>query len=124
MREIGHFIGGKQVPGTSGRTANVYNPATGEVQATVALASDAELAAAVENAKAAQPGWAATNPQRRARVFMKFVQLLNDNMAELAEMLSKEHGKTIEDSKGDIIRGLEVCEFVIGIPHLSKSEYT
>mgnify|MGYP000388490257 CR=1 FL=1 len=124
MRQIGHFIGGKQVAGTSGRTSNVYNPATGEVQATVALASDAEMDAAVQSAKAAQPKWAATNPQRRARVFMKFVQLLNDNMNELAELLSKEHGKTIEDSKGDIIRGLEVCEFVIGIPHLAKSEFT
>ena len=124
MREIGHFIGGKHVAGTSGRSSNVFNPATGEVQATVALATDAELDAAVQNAKAAQPAWANTNPQRRARVFMKFVQLLNDNMNELAEMLSKEHGKTIEDAKGDIIRGLEVCEFVIGIPHLSKSEFT
>ena len=124
MREIGHYIGGKHVAGTSGRSSNVFNPATGEVQATVALASEAELDAAVQNAKEAQPGWANTNPQRRARVFMKFVQLLNDNMAELAEMLSKEHGKTIEDAKGDIIRGLEVCEFVIGIPHLSKSEFT
>ncbi|PPJ47740.1 methylmalonate-semialdehyde dehydrogenase (CoA acylating) [Rhizobium sp. KAs_5_22] len=124
MREIGHYIGGKHVAGTSGRSSNVFNPATGEVQATVALASVAELDAAVQNAKAAQIGWANTNPQRRARVFMKFVQLLNDNMNELAEMLSKEHGKTIEDAKGDIIRGLEVCEFVIGIPHLSKSEFT
>ena len=124
MREIGHYIGGKHVAGTSGRSNKVFNPATGEVQATVALASVAELDAAVQNAKEAQPAWANTNPQRRARVFMKFVQLLNDNMNELAEMLSKEHGKTIEDAKGDIIRGLEVCEFVIGIPHLSKSEFT
>ena len=121
MYEIGHFIGGKRVAGTSGRTSNVYNPATGEVQATVALASEAEMDAAVQNAKAAQPKWAATNPQRRARVFMKFVQLLNDNMNELAEMLSREHGKTIDDAKGDVIRGLEVCEFVIGIPHLPRA---
>jgi len=124
MYEIGHFIGGKRVSGSSGRSANVYNPATGEVQATVSLASEAELRAAVENAKSAQPAWAATNPQRRARVFMKFVELLHANMQELAELLSREHGKTVEDSKGDIIRGLEVCEFVIGIPHLSKSEFT
>ena len=124
MREIGHFINGKPVAGTSGRTADVYNPATGEVQAKVALASPAELQAAVDAAKAAQPKWAATNPQRRARVFMKFVELLNQNMDELAVMLSREHGKTVEDSKGDVIRGLEVCEFVIGIPHLSKGEFT
>lgn len=124
MYQIGHFIHGKQVPGTSGRTANVYNPATGEVQAQVALASDADLQAAIDSAKSAQPKWAATNPQRRARVFMKFVELLNTHMDELAVLVSKEHGKTVEDSKGDVIRGLEVCEFVIGIPHLMKSEFT
>jgi malonate-semialdehyde dehydrogenase (acetylating)/methylmalonate-semialdehyde dehydrogenase len=124
MYQVGHFIGGKHVAGTSGRKQPIYNPATGEVQGEVSLASAEELNAAVENAKAAQVKWAATNPQRRARVFMKFVQLLNDNMDALAEILSREHGKTIEDAKGDIVRGLEVCEFVIGIPHLSKSEFT
>jgi malonate-semialdehyde dehydrogenase (acetylating)/methylmalonate-semialdehyde dehydrogenase len=124
MYQVGHFIGGKHVAGTSGRKQPIYNPATGEVQGEVSLASAEELNAAVENAKAAQAKWAATNPQRRARVFMKFVQLLNDNMDSLAETLSREHGKTIEDAKGDIVRGLEVCEFVIGIPHLSKSEFT
>ncbi|NBB48684.1 CoA-acylating methylmalonate-semialdehyde dehydrogenase [Rhizobium sp. CRIBSB] len=124
MYQVGHFIGGKHVAGTSGRKQAIYNPATGEVQGEVSLASAEELNAAVENAKAAQAKWAATNPQRRARVFMKFVQLLNDNMDSLAETLSREHGKTIEDAKGDIVRGLEVCEFVIGIPHLSKSEFT
>jgi malonate-semialdehyde dehydrogenase (acetylating)/methylmalonate-semialdehyde dehydrogenase len=124
MYQIGHFIDGKQVAGTSGRKQPVFNPATGEIQAEVALASDAELNAAVASAQAAQPKWAAANPQRRARVFMKFVQLLNDNMNDLAEILSREHGKTIEDAKGDIVRGLEVCEFVIGAPHLMKSEFS
>jgi malonate-semialdehyde dehydrogenase (acetylating)/methylmalonate-semialdehyde dehydrogenase len=124
MYQVGHFIGGKHVAGTSGRKQAIFNPATGEVQGEVSLASAEELNASVENAKAAQAKWAATNPQRRARVFMKFVQLLNDNMDSLAETLSREHGKTIEDAKGDIVRGLEVCEFVIGIPHLSKSEFT
>ncbi|KPF41621.1 CoA-acylating methylmalonate-semialdehyde dehydrogenase [Rhizobium sp. G187] len=124
MYQVGHFIGGKHVAGTSGRKQGIYNPATGEVQGEVSLASAEELNAAVENAKAAQAKWAATNPQRRARVFMKFVALLNENMDSLAETLSREHGKTIEDAKGDIVRGLEVCEFVIGIPHLSKSEFT
>lgn len=124
MYQVGHFIGGKHVAGTSGRKQPIYNPATGEVQGEVSLANADELNAAVENAKSAQAKWAATNPQRRARVFMKFVQLLNDNMDSLAETLSREHGKTIEDAKGDIVRGLEVCEFVIGIPHLSKSEFT
>jgi malonate-semialdehyde dehydrogenase (acetylating)/methylmalonate-semialdehyde dehydrogenase len=123
MRDIGHFIDGRHVAG-SGSNGKIYNPATGEVVATVALAGEAELAAAVASAKAAQPKWAATNPQRRARVFMRYAQLLHDNMNELAEVLSQEHGKTVEDSKGDIMRGLEVCEFVIGIPHLSKGEFT
>ena len=124
MNEIGHFIDGARVAGTSGRQADVFNPSTGQVSARVALASADELQRAVDAAKAAQPAWAATNPQRRARVFMKFVALLNENMQELAELLSSEHGKTVEDSKGDIVRGLEVCEFVIGIPHLQKGEYT
>ncbi|WP_186389757.1 MULTISPECIES: CoA-acylating methylmalonate-semialdehyde dehydrogenase [unclassified Stappia] len=124
MKTIGHFIGGKHVEGTSGRFADVYNPATGEVQAKVALASQAELRAAVENAAAAQPAWAAQNPQKRARVLMKFVDLLHRDMDKLAEALSREHGKTIPDAKGDVIRGLEVAEFCIGAPHLLKGEFT
>jgi malonate-semialdehyde dehydrogenase (acetylating) / methylmalonate-semialdehyde dehydrogenase len=124
MREIGHFVGGKTVPGKSGRSGDVFNPATGEIDAKVALASKAELGEAVENAKRAQPAWAATNPQRRARVLMKFVDLLHRDMDKLAEMLSREHGKTIPDAKGDIIRGLEVAEFCIGAPHLLKGEFT
>ncbi|GLQ39308.1 methylmalonate-semialdehyde dehydrogenase (acylating) [Rhizobium albus] len=124
MREIGHFIGGEHVSASGGRSGQVFNPATGEVDATVALASKEDLASAVENAKKAQPAWAATNPQRRARVLMKFVDLLHRDMDKLAEMLSREHGKTIPDAKGDIIRGLEVAEFCIGAPHLLKGEYT
>ncbi|WP_321341686.1 CoA-acylating methylmalonate-semialdehyde dehydrogenase [Breoghania sp.] len=123
-QEIGHFIGGKHVAGTSGRTADVFNPATGEVQAKVALASPAEMRAAIENAAAAQPAWAATNPQRRARVMMKFVDLLHRDMDKLAEALSREHGKTLPDAKGDVIRGLEVAEFCIGAPHMMKGEYS
>ncbi|MFG1401928.1 CoA-acylating methylmalonate-semialdehyde dehydrogenase [Xanthobacter sediminis] len=124
MRDIGHFIGGKHVPGTSGRKADVFQPMTGEVIATVALASTAEMRAAVENAKAAQPAWAATNPQRRARVMMKFLELVQRDYDALAELLAREHGKTIPDAKGDIQRGLEVIEFSCGIPHLMKGEYT
>ena len=124
MQEIGHFIGGKKVAGKSGRFADVYNPATGEVQAKVALASQAEVRAAVENAAAAQPEWAAQNPQKRARVMMKFVDLLHRDMDKLAEALSREHGKTLPDAKGDVIRGLEVAEFCIGAPHLLKGEFS
>ena len=124
VKELTHFIGGKHVAGTSGRFADVYDPNIGQVQARVPLASAAELSAAVDNAAAAQPAWGATNPQRRARVMMRFVDLVNKNMDELARLLSAEHGKTIPDSKGDIQRGLEVAEFAIGIPHLLKGEYT
>ncbi|MEO0620264.1 MAG: aldehyde dehydrogenase family protein, partial [Pseudomonadota bacterium] len=123
-QDYGHFIGGKQVAGTSGRFADVFWPMTGEVAARVPLASRDEVRAAVENAKAAQPAWAAMNPQMRARVMMKFVQLVNDEKDALAELLAKEHGKTIPDAHGDIQRGIEVCEFAIGIPHLLKGEFT
>ena len=99
MQDPSHFIDGKRVPGDSGRFADVYNPATGEVQARVPLASAAELDAAVQGAKAAQPKWAATNPQRRARVMMSFVELLNRDMDKLAEALSREHGKTLPDAR-------------------------
>ena len=106
VKKIGHFIGGKEVAGNSGRFHGVLNPNTGEVQAEVALASTDEVRAAVENAAAAQPEWAAKNPQARARVMHRFVDLVNDNKNELAELLSMEHGKTIPDSLGDIQRGL------------------
>ncbi|ADP72593.1 methylmalonate-semialdehyde dehydrogenase [Rhodomicrobium vannielii ATCC 17100] len=122
--ELGHFVGGKMIAGQSGRFADVFNPATGKVEKTVALATKAEVRAAVENAKAAQPGWAAVNPQRRARVIMEFVRLLHRDMDKLAEALSREHGKTFPDAKGDIIRGLEVAEFCIGAPHLLKGEFS
>jgi len=124
MREIGHFIGGQRVAGTSGRFSDVFNPSTGAVQARVALASPEELRAAVENAKEAQVKWGATNPQRRARVMMKFLELINKEYDSLAELLASEHGKTVPDAKGDIQRGLEVVEFAIGIPHLLKGEYS
>jgi malonate-semialdehyde dehydrogenase (acetylating)/methylmalonate-semialdehyde dehydrogenase len=124
MRTIDHFISGKIVPGTSGRFGDVFNPATGEVQARVALASRAEMRSAVEAAKKAFPEWAAVNPQRRARVMFNFKGLIEKHMDELAHMLSAEHGKVVADSKGDIQRGLEVIEFACGIPHLQKGEYT
>ncbi len=124
MQELTHFIGGKHVKGTSGRFGDVYTPMTGEVAARVPLAATAEVRQAVANAKAAQPGWAATNPQRRARIMVKFVELLNRDMDALADLLAREHGKTVPDAKGDIQRGLEVCEFATGIPHLMKGEYT
>jgi malonate-semialdehyde dehydrogenase (acetylating)/methylmalonate-semialdehyde dehydrogenase len=124
MREIGHFVGGKEVTGGSGRFGDVFNPNTGDVQAKVALAKRAEVEHAIAVAAAAQPAWAATNPQRRARVMMRFLDLVQKEYDDLARLLSSEHGKTFADAKGDIQRGLEVVEFACGIPHLLKGEYT
>ncbi|WP_454194001.1 CoA-acylating methylmalonate-semialdehyde dehydrogenase [Nocardia sp. Marseille-Q1738] len=124
VRELTHFIGGQHVPGASGNFGDVFDPNLGQVQARVPLASKSEVEAAIANAEAAQPGWAAFNPQKRARVLMKFLTLVQDEMDSLAALLSSEHGKTIADAKGDIQRGLEVIEFATGIPHLLKGEYT
>ncbi|MCF6231504.1 MAG: CoA-acylating methylmalonate-semialdehyde dehydrogenase [Rhodobacteraceae bacterium] len=124
MLELAHYINGGDVKGTSGRFGDVFNPATGEVQARVPLASAAEIDAVVADAAKAQVAWGATNPQKRARVMMAMVGLLNRDMDKLAEALSREHGKTIPDAKGDIQRGLEVIEYCIGAPQLLKGEYT
>jgi malonate-semialdehyde dehydrogenase (acetylating) / methylmalonate-semialdehyde dehydrogenase len=123
MRIVEHFIAGGTASGGT-RKSDIFDPNNGVVQAQVTLGTKAELDRAVEAAKAAQPGWAATNPQRRARVMFKFKELVEKNMDELAHMLSSEHGKVIADSKGDIQRGLEVIEFCCGIPHVLKGEYT
>jgi malonate-semialdehyde dehydrogenase (acetylating)/methylmalonate-semialdehyde dehydrogenase len=123
-REIGHFISGGKVAGASGRFGDIFNPTTGEVQAKVALAARAEVARAVDAAEKAFPGWAAVNPQRRARVMFRFKELVEKDMDNLARMLSSEHGKILPDARGDIQRGLEVIEFACGIPHLQKGDYT
>lgn len=124
MREIPHFIDGARITGTSARFHNVLNPNTGEVQARVQLATGAEVERAVLSSVKAQPSWAAVNPQRRARVMFEFKRLIESRIAELAEVISDEHGKVIADSKGDIQRGLEVVEFACGIPHALKGEYS
>jgi len=124
MRDLTHFIGGHHVAGTSGAFGDVFDPNTGEVQARVPLASQAEVQAAIANAEAAQPGWAAYNPQRRARVLMKFLELIQKEITSLARLLSSEHGKTLPDARGDIQRGIEVIEFACGIPHLLKGEFS
>ena len=123
-REVGHFIGGEHVSGRSDRFSDLYQPMTGEVIGRLALASRDEMRAAIENAAKAQVAWAATNPQRRARVMMRFLDLVAREMDSLADLLAREHGKTIPDAKGDIQRGVEVVEFACGIPHLQKGEYT
>ena len=124
MEELCHFINGQRVKGTSGRFSDVMNPATGEVQGRVPLASVEELNAAVAQAAEAQKAWATTNPQRRARVMMAFGALINTHMDELAELVSREHGKTLPDGRGDVQRGLEVIEVCMGAPHMLKGEYT
>jgi len=124
MRLVDHLIAG----GTGGladqRRGEIFDPNNGGVQANVVLGNAAALDRAIEAALAAQPEWAATNPQRRARVMFRFKELVEANMDELAVLLSSEHGKVIADSRGDIQRGLEVVEFACGIPHVLKSEYT
>ncbi|PZU44998.1 MAG: methylmalonate-semialdehyde dehydrogenase (CoA acylating) [Sphingomonas sp.] len=123
MKQIDHFTAGGALT-ASGRFGDVYDPNAGTVQARVPLGDAALLGAAVAAAQAAQPGWAATNPQRRARVMFAFKALVEQNMDELAHLLSSEHGKVIADAKGDIQRGLDVIEFACGVPHLMKGEYT
>ena len=124
MRDILHFVNGQSAAGRSGRFGEVFDPNTGEVQARVALADASDLDAAVQAAAKAQIGWAATNPQRRARVMFEFKRLVEARMDELAALLSSEHGKVVADSRGDVQRGLEVIEFACGIPHAMKGEYT
>ena len=119
-----HFIDGQPAEGTSGRFADVYHPATGEIAARVPLASVEEVHRAVEIAKTAQVQWEELNAQRRARILGRFVDLAHENMDELATALSNEHGKTFEDAKGDVQRGLEVIEFCMGAPHLLKGEFS
>jgi len=129
MRQIDPFIAGDTAGGGSarpenGRVGDVFDPSTGQVQARVAFSTAADLDRAVRAAAAAQPGWAATNPQRRARVMFRFRELLEANLQDLAELLASEHGKVVADARGDVLRGLEVIEFSCGIPHAMKGEYT
>ncbi|MFE2479442.1 CoA-acylating methylmalonate-semialdehyde dehydrogenase [Streptomyces sp. NPDC059389] len=124
VRELTHFIGGKHTTGTSGLHADVYDPNTGAVQARVPLAGRADTEAAVANAREAQGEWGRWNPQRRARVMLRFLQLVEGEREALARLLSAEHGKTVADAHGDLQRGLEVVEFAAGIPHLLKGEFT
>ena len=123
MRTIDHFIAGQTVV-HGARTTPVYDPNSGRVQAEVRLAGMDLLAQAVAAARAAQPAWAATNPQRRARVMFNFKALVEAEIDKLATVLSSEHGKVLADAKGDIQRGLEVIEFCCGIPHVLKGEFS
>jgi len=119
---IQHYISGQRVDGTSGRFADVYNPATGEVTRQAALASSDEVARAVAAAKEAAPAWARTPGLRRARIIDRFKELVRANADKLAEAISAEHGKTHDDALGEVQRGLEVAEFAAGAPQLLKGE--
>jgi malonate-semialdehyde dehydrogenase (acetylating) / methylmalonate-semialdehyde dehydrogenase len=123
LRDIDHFIAGES-HSSGDRSSDVFDPNQGSVQARVRLGTQADLDRAIDAAKAALPGWAATNPQRRARVMFRFKELVEKNMDDLAHTLSSEHGKVLADSKGDIQRGLEVIEFACGIPQALKGEYS
>ena len=120
---IGHYINGQHVSGTSGRLSDVFNPATGEVQARLSNATVAETESAISAAQAAFPAWSSTPALRRARIMFKFKALLDERANDLAKAISLEHGKTISDARGEVTRGIEVVEFSCGIPHLLKGDF-
>ncbi|QGZ62760.1 CoA-acylating methylmalonate-semialdehyde dehydrogenase [Paraburkholderia acidisoli] len=124
VRTLTHFINGKPVAGTSERFGEVFNPAFGKVSARVPLASVAEVDAAVAAAQAASVAWAETPPIKRARILFKFKDLLDQHHDELAELITREHGKVFSDAKGEVMRGIEVVEFACGIPNLLKTDFT
>ena len=124
MKQIQHYINGSLQDGASQRHGEVFNPAEGAVSAHVPLASVEEVDAAVAAARAAFPAWSETSPLKRARILFKFKQLLDEHQDELAELITREHGKVFSDAKGEVTRGIEVVEFACGIPHLLKGQYT
>ncbi len=124
IASIAHHVRGQAVAGASGREQDVFNPATGAVTGRVALASAAEVNAAVAAAQAAFPAWADTSPLRRSRVMFKYLELLNQHRDDLARMITAEHGKVFTDAQGEVTRGIEIVEFATGIPQLLKGDYT
>jgi malonate-semialdehyde dehydrogenase (acetylating)/methylmalonate-semialdehyde dehydrogenase len=124
VQQLGHYIGGAPVASASGRFKDVFNPATGQVTGSVALASVEEVDAAVKAAKAAFPAWSETAPIKRARILFKFKELLNKHHDELAMLITREHGKVFTDAQGEVVRGIEVVEFACGIPNLLKTDFT
>ena len=124
MKIIPHYINGQQVIGSGKNNGDVFNPATGEISAKVAFATEEETSLAIEAAKNALTSWSKTPPLKRARVMFKFKELIEQRTDELAEIITKEHGKVFSDAKGEIARGLEVVEFACGIPQLLKGEFT
>ena len=121
---VPHWIDGAEYPSASGRTADVYDPALGEVTKQVALANEQEILKAIASAKAAFPAWRDMSQARKQVILFKFRELLNAKKGELAEIITSEHGKVLSDALGEITRGQEVVEFACGMPHLLKGFYT
>ena len=124
MKLIEHFVKGKLFPGSSDKKGKVFNPATGDQESEVKLASKSDLNQAVEIAKKAFETWSIIPPLQRARVMFKFKELIEKNSDQLTKLIVSEHGKVYEDAKGSLTRGLEVVEFACGIPHLLKGEFS
>jgi malonate-semialdehyde dehydrogenase (acetylating)/methylmalonate-semialdehyde dehydrogenase len=122
--DVGHHIGGRDVPGQGARRQAIYNPATGQVARQLALADVEDVNAAVAAAKAAFPAWADTPPIRRARIMFKFLELMNQHRDTLAAIITAEHGKVFIDAQGEVMRGIDVIEFACGVPQLLKGDYT
>jgi malonate-semialdehyde dehydrogenase (acetylating)/methylmalonate-semialdehyde dehydrogenase len=121
---IGHYIDGQVQDSGSERFSNVFNPATGEVQARVGLASEKTVDDAVASALKAFPAWSEQSSLRRSRVMFKFKELLDRHHDELAEIISREHGKVFSDAKGEVTRGIEIVEYACGAPNLLKTEFS
>ncbi|MBR9906302.1 MAG: aldehyde dehydrogenase family protein, partial [Gammaproteobacteria bacterium] len=124
MQTLSHYLNGQLSAGQSQRTSPVYNPATGEQSAQVALATADETREAVRIADEAFVAWSKTSPLKRSRILFKFKALVEEHTDELARLISSEHGKVFSDAKGEVTRGLEVVEFACGIPHLQKGEHS
>ncbi|MFZ6641097.1 CoA-acylating methylmalonate-semialdehyde dehydrogenase [Undibacterium sp. TC4M20W] len=121
---IAHYMNGQAYASASGRQQDVFNPATGEVTGSVALASPEEVEAVIAAAKAAAPAWAETAPLKRARVMFKFKELLDQHHKEMATLITREHGKVLSDAMGEVTRGIEIVEFACGMPQLLKSQFS
>src|SRR3954471_7546005 len=124
VRQLSHFIDGQRAAGASGRFGDVFDPAQGRVTARVPFANTADADAAVAAAKAAFPAWSETAPLKRARLMFKFKALLEAHSDELAELITRDHGKLFSDAKGEVLRGIEIVEFACGIPNLLKTDFT
>ena len=124
MNQIHHWIAGNEFKSASGRTGDVYDPATGQISGKVDFANNSEVDHAVSVAKTAFAEWSTTSITKRAQIMFAFRHLLNERKSEIAALITSEHGKVLSDALGEVTRGLEVVEFACGIPHLLKGGYS